>query len=221
MNPLRLESQKLRDSGYSYNMINIKLGVAKSTLSNWFKDRPFTPNQEVLKRIQYGPMASGQRAHNRRVQEIQVMKKIGIQQVGILTKRDLWLLGLGLYIGEGSKSHESICIVNSDPSVVKLAVKWLKEICGLEDKNITVTIHLYPDNNIWECFKFWSRVTGLEVDNFRKVQIDTRIKKLKINSRKLPYGTAHVKIISKGNPWRGVKLHRRLVGWIDGALSQI
>ncbi len=221
MNQLKIEAQKLRDTGYSYNMINAKLGVAKSTLSNWFKDRPFAPNQEVLQRIQYGPIVSGERAHNRRVKEIQTMRGVGIREIGKLSKRDLWLLGLGLYIGEGNKSHETTCIVNSDPNVIKLAVKWFKEICGLEDKNITVTIHLYPDNNIWECFKFWSKITGLPTENFRKVQIDTRTKKLKIKSRKLPYGTAHIRAVSKGNPERGVKLYRRLGGWIEGSLSQI
>lgn len=221
MNPLRTEAQKLRDTGYSYNMINAKLGIAKSTLSNWFKDRLFTPNQEVLQRIQYGPIISGERAHNKRVQEIQRMKNLGIQELGNLSKRDLWLLGLGLYIGEGNKSHETICIVNSDPKVIGLAIKWFKDVCGLKNENITVAIHLYPDNNIWECFKFWGKVTGIPIENFRKIQIDTRKDKLLIKNRKLPYGTAHIRVICKGDSEKGVKLFRKLLGWIEGALSQI
>lgn len=215
-----MHAEKLRSTGYSYNMISRRLGIAKSTLSNWFKDQPFTPNREVLERIQYGPIRSGEKAHNRRVQEIVTIKRTGIKELGELSTRDLWLLGLGLYIGEGNKSHETICIVNSDPNVIKLTIKWFKEICELEDKNITVAIHLYPDNNIWECFKFWSRITGLPIENFRKVQIDTRTNKLSIKKRKLPYGTAHIKVISSGNPERGVRLYRRLAGWIEGALSQ-
>ena len=40
-----------RKKGYSYNMISQKLGLAKSTLSNWLKEIPFSPNKEVIARI--------------------------------------------------------------------------------------------------------------------------------------------------------------------------
>lgn len=209
---------ELRNSGYSYNMISNRLGIAKSTLSNWFKDRPFTANIEVLKRIQYGPIKSGQLRHNRKVEEINKFKDLGMLELGGLSKRDLWLLGLGLYIGEGSKSHETIRIINSDPEVIRLAIRWFKECCNLNDENITIAIHLYPDNHIGESLQFWRKVTGLTLKNFRKTQIDQRKDKLKIKKTKLPYGTAHLMIISNGNPKNGVQLYRRINGWISQAL---
>lgn len=220
MNPLKAEAQKLRDSGYSYNMINSQLGIAKSTLNNWFRDRFFTPNKEVLDRIQYGPIKSAAIVHNRKVEEIKRLGELGAREIGVLSRRDIWLLGLGLYIGEGAKTNEVIRIVNSNPEIIKLSIRWFKEICGLEDKNITVYIHIYPDNDIWECFKFWSKVTGLPIENFRKIQIDTRENKLATKRKKLPHGTAHISIISKGNPEKGVKLYRRINGWITGVLTQ-
>jgi len=220
-NKIRVEAQKLRDVGYSYNMINKELGVVKSTLSNWFKDRPFTPNKEVLKRIQYGPIKAAEKNHNRKVREIKELKELGSKEIGILTKRDLWLLGLGLYMGEGSKSYETIRIINSDSDVIKLAIKWFKEICGVTNRNITVAVHLYPDNNVNICLRFWSRVTHLPLSRFRKTQIDTRKNKSITKKRKLPYGTAHITIVSKNDPEKGVRLYRRLNGWIAGALSQI
>lgn len=220
-NPLRAQAQQLRDAGYSYNMINQKLGIAKGTLSEWFKDKPFKPNKEVLERIQYGPMKAAEKVHNRKVQEVLELKEIGAKEIGNLNKRDLWLLGLGLYIGEGSKSYETIRIINSDPEVIKLGVKWFKEVCGLKNENITIAVHLYPDNDVNECLKFWSRVSGLPLKNFRKTQIDTRLNKASIKRRKLPYGTAHLSIVSNGDKEKGVRLYRRLNGWISGATSQI
>ena len=124
MNNLRKHAQTLRDMGYSYNMINLKLGIAKSTLSNWFKDKPFIPNKDVLQRIQYGPIKAAERSHNKKVAEINNLLNIGIKEVGTLNRRDLWLLGIGLYIGEGTKTYENVRIINSDPAVIKLAVKW-------------------------------------------------------------------------------------------------
>jgi len=217
-NPLWAEAKKLRDAGYSYNMINEKLRIAKSTLSNWFKDTAFTPNREIIHRVRYGPMKAAQVNHNRKVEEIKMLNQIGVKEIGIINKRDLWMLGLGLYIGEGSKSYETLQIVNSDPEIIKLAIRWFKEICGLENENIVIAIHIYPDNGEDKCIKFWKDITGLPLENFRKTQIDRRGNKSPIKKNKLPYGTAHISIISKGNREKGVRLFRRIKGWINGAL---
>jgi hypothetical protein len=128
---------------------------------------------------------------------------------------------LGLYLGEGCKSYDIIRIINSDPKVVKLAVKWFKEILNLTDDNLMVLLHLYPDNNVKECLKFWSKTTGLPLSNFRKTHIDTRTGKSKLKKNKLPYGTAHISIVSRGDKDKGSRLFRRLLGWMDGVLSQV
>lgn len=220
-NAIRLEAQKLRDSGYSYNMINAKLQVAKSTLSNWFKDRPFTPNKKVVARIKYGPIRSGANKHNRKVEEIRKLLKEGAGEVGKVSRRDLWLLGLGLYIGEGAKTNESVRIINSNPDVIKLSMKWFREICGLSDENITVMMHLYPDNDIEECLRFWRKVTSLSRASFRKTQIDRRGNKSILRKNKLPYGTVHLTVVGAGDPEKGVRLFRRINGWMSGAISSV
>lgn len=221
MNHLKLKAKKLRDAGYSYNMIYSKLGISKSTLSNWFKDKQFIPNKEVLHRIQYGPIKSAEKSHNRKVTEIKKLLKVGTKEIGMLSKRDLWLLGIGLYIGEGTKTYENVRLVNSDPAIVKLSVKWFKEICHVNDANITVTLHLYSDNDIKKSIDYWSKMLNLPTSNFRKTQIDLRKDKSKIRNKKLPYGTAHINVIANGNPEKGVRLHRKLMGWINGVLLQV
>lgn len=221
MHKLRDEAEKLRDQGYSYALINQKLGISKGTLSYWFKDKPFTPNEEVNDRIKSGPLKVGIKSHNRRVKEINELKDTGAQEVGKLTKRDLWMLGLGLYIGEGSKTVETIRIINSDPKVIATSIRWLKEVCGLANENITIALHIYPDNNEAECKKYWQKVTGLPENNFRKTQVDRRINKKHTKRGKLPYGTAHLTVISNGDPNKGVRLYRKVNGWITGALQQI
>src|SRR3989344_1051907 len=214
--PAKEKAIKLRDSGYSYKMIGHSLGIPKSTLSNWFKDKPFIPNKEVLNRIQYGPIKSAEKSHNRKVAEIEKLLAVGTKEVGILSKRDLWLLGIGLYIGEGTKTYENVRIVNSDPVIAKLAIKWFKEICHIDNTNITVTLHIYSDNDIKKSIRHWSSVLNLPVSNFRKTQIDLRKGKSTIRTKKLPFGTAHINIIANGNPENGVRLHRKLMGWING-----
>jgi len=130
------------------------------------------------------------------------------------------MLGLGLYIGEGSKAYETAQIINSDPAIVKLAIKWFKDICGIDNDHITIAMHLYPDNNEKECRDYWKKITGLSKKQFRKTQIDRRLDKSSSKRRKLLYGTVLLSIISNGDSNFGVNLHRRIMGWIESSLVQ-
>jgi len=220
INQLKNQAVKLRDSGYSYAMISERLGISKSTLSNWFRDRVFTPNLEVIHRIQRGPIKAAEKSHNRKVQEINELLTLGVKEIGKLNHRDLWLLGLGVYIGEGTKNNDIIRVINSDPAVIRLAIRWFKEVVGLPEDNFAIRLHLYPDNNIKEAIRFWKRETGLSIENFQKAQIDRRKNKMFLKRKKLPFGTAHITIQANGNSAFGVKLFRRIMGWISGVLSQ-
>lgn len=218
---IREKAINYRKKGYSYSMISGRLGLAKSTLSDWLKEIPYTPNQEVLKRIQFGPAKSGQIAHNRKIRNITIIKRTAKKELGRLTRRDLWLLGIGIYLGEGMKLQESIRIINSDPEIIKTAIKWFKEICGLKNKNITATIHTYPDNDVKNTTNYWSEITGICKEQFGKVQIDRRKNKSGKKKRKLPHGTLHLQIRCCGKKEFGKSLHRRIMGWIESSLEQI
>lgn len=201
-------------------MITDRLGICKSTLSCWFKEMPFIPNKQVIERIKRGPFKSGRIRHNQRVADIAKIKKLAKRELGMITKRDLWMLGLGLYIGEGSKAYETAQIINSDPAIIKLAIKWFNDICGIKNDHITIAMHLYPDNDEKECRDYWKKITGLSIKQFRKTLIDRRTNKSSSKKRKLPCGTVRLSIISNGNSNFGVNLHRRIMGWIESSLVQ-
>jgi lambda repressor-like predicted transcriptional regulator len=210
-----------RERGYSYSMISKRIGLAKSTLSSWLKDVPYKPNKIVLKRIQWAPSKSAEKSHKKKVLNIITERNIAKKELGKISKRDLWLLGIGLYLGEGSKLDERIRIINSDPKIIKLSVKWLKDICGLKKENIVPYVHLYPDNNIANTVKYWSKITDIPQKQFGKTQIDNRKNKSNKKRRKLPYGTLHLQVKSCGNKDFGVKLHRKIMGWIEAVYDQI
>ncbi len=221
MNPLKPRAEKLRDNGYSYKMISEKLGIAPSTLSLWFRDRAYTPNREVISRIKNGPRKAAQKRHDLKIEQIQTIRKKSFAEIGQITKRDLWMLGIGIYIGEGSKSIESVRIMNSDPAVIKFSIRWLKEACGLDEENIMISLFLYPDNNIEKSIKYWQETTGLSTSNFRKTHVDVRDNKRKAAKGKLPYGTVQLRINANGDKSRGVALFRQISGWIDCVLDTV
>ncbi|PIV31817.1 hypothetical protein COS33_01195 [Candidatus Wolfebacteria bacterium CG02_land_8_20_14_3_00_37_12] len=222
MNQFKKEALKLRRAGYSYTMIREKLGVSKSTLSNWLINIPFRPNREVIKKIGQAKLKSALYKQNMKFEDMARMKKEAAEEVGKLSKRDIFMLGIGLYIGEGSKAIEEIRIVNSDPIIIKLAIKWLKKFCKLEKKHFKIAIHGYPDHNINKLIAFWSKETDLLIEQFGKTIIDTRKNKSLFKKRKLPYGTAHLYVKSCGTLSPGIRsLHRKIMGWIKVSVSQI
>ena len=111
MNSLRIAATELRDNGYSYMMIKQELGVSVSTLSNWFADRPYCANEKAMARVKAGPYLSGKKRHEAKMQSVEETISEALSEVGMLNKRDLMMLGLGIYMGEGSKSIESVRIV--------------------------------------------------------------------------------------------------------------
>lgn len=217
---IKRKAIKYREQGYSYGMISKKLKLCKGTLSYWLREVPYKPNKEVLQRIQFASFKSAQIAHNRKVQDIKITKKKAKKEIGEITKRDLWLLGIGLYLGEGMKSQESVRIINSDPEIIKVAIRWFKEICGIPVQNFNLAIHTYPDNNVKETINYWYKITGIPKNQFGKTQIDRRINKSGKKKGKLPYGTAHLTIRAWGEKKFGVNLHRRIMGWIEAILDQ-
>lgn len=220
MNEHRIAATRLRDSGYSYRMIHRELGVPMSTLSGWFRDRPYTPNPEALKRIQSGRYAYGIRRRDLRISEIAALLQQGKLEVGDISKRDLWMVGIGLWIGEGSKTVEHIRFANSDPSVVKLWVRWLKEICGFKNENIFLTLHIYPETDEEACKKYWRSVIDIPSVRFGKTQVDRRSDKAATHKGKLPNGTVHISVRSDGDAAKGVQLYRRLKGWVSAILGE-
>jgi len=213
------DAVRLREAGYSYAMIKDELGISLSTLSSWFKDKPFTPSPVVRKRIRTGQYSYEKQKKKQRVIEINRLKAVGIREVGVLSKRDIWMIGLGLWMGEGSKTTEQLRLANSDPQVIILWICWLKEICGFRETDIFLTLHLYNDSDEEACKNYWRKVTGIENIRFGKTQVDKRQTKQKSKHGKLPYGTVHVSTRSGGDKDKGVRLYRRFKGWISAILD--
>lgn len=203
-------------------MIKERLGISKSTLSDWLSRTPFSPNQEVINRIGQARLKSALKNHRLKFENIAKMKKEAEVEIGTISQRDIFMLGIGLYLGEGSKSQEEIRIVNADPTIIKLAIIWLKEFAKVELRHLRIAIHGYPDHNVSELVDYWSKTLNIPKDQFIKTTIDTRENKSNYKKRKLPYGTAHVYVRGGGTLVLGVKnLHRKIMGWIEASIKQI
>lgn len=200
-------------------MISKELDIARSTLSDWFRDRPYTPNPEALKRATLGRTKYGQMKRDARIKETDALLLKGRNEIGNLTQRDLKMVGLGVWLGEGSKTTEQIRLANSDPTIIRLWMRWLREICGVSNEHIIIRMHLYLDSDELVCREYWQTITGLPISAFRKTQFDQRVKKIRLKAGKLPHGTVHIIVIGNGDPEKGVRLYRRMKGWVSAILA--
>ena len=149
------------------------------------------------------------------------MKALARKELGKLSRRDIWILGMGLYIGEGTKLQETVKVINANPDVIKMAITWLHEVCGVDMENFSIRIHMYPDNDLIKTINYWSKVASIPRRQFKKSYVDRRINKKIGNRGKLPYGTAHLMVKAMGKKEFGVQLHRRIMGWIEATVKQM
>jgi hypothetical protein len=99
-----------------------------------------------------------------------VYKKVA-QDIGSLSDRDLFVAGLFLYWGEGTKaSRNLVALTNTDPSMLRLFIKWLN-LMGVKKNLLKVKLHLYIDMNIKEIMSFWSKELSIPNSNFVKPYI--------------------------------------------------
>ena len=95
----------------------------------------------------------------------------------ILTKltpeeEHLKAMALGLYLTEGNtKNKNSVRFSNSNPALVKIFVKFLKAICGVENDRIKMSLIVYPDIPQKSAKEYWSKFLDLPVDQFTKTTV--------------------------------------------------
>lgn len=209
---------ELRKAGHSYNYIAPIAGVSKSTLGVWLANIPYTPNAETIARIGNARAASGAAKNRIKRESIMMARAEALKELGKITGRDLFMLGLGIYIGEGAKSTAMVQIANSNPLVILLMVRWLTEVLGLSKKNLRLCMHLYPDCDVEASLQYWSRMTTIPRSQFRKTSIDRRTDKKNVKAGKLPHGTAHLIVNSLGEKRFGVFLSRKIGAWCNEVL---
>ena len=100
----KLQAIELRKGGHSYNHISGVLKISKSTLSDWLADVPYTPNEETIDRIGMARAASGEAKSKIRRASIFEAGIAAKRELGRVSRRGLFMLGLGFYFRACSKT---------------------------------------------------------------------------------------------------------------------
>ena len=170
---LRGESIKLRLQGYTFGQIKRELGVAKSTLSGWVRKLPLSEEQILL--LSKNRLISRdiriekfrQTARNKWIARLKT--KLSEQEKVLLplTEKELFIAGVFLYWGEGSKQRGTVAISNTDPRVIKFALHWLTKVLGVQKEKVYVRLHLYKDMDRNAEESFWSDTLNIPKCQFK------------------------------------------------------
>ena len=174
-------ARELRREGKSIREIASSLKVSKGSVSLWCRDIVLSKEQvEILLATENAGKTEGRIAawewhREEKRQRYKINHTIGYNSVETLSKHDLYLVGLALYWSEGSKKDRRVLLTNSDPYMITLYMRWLKECFYIKPNQITcrVTINEQHSDRIKEIEQYWSNLTNTPLSQFTKT---TKIK---------------------------------------------
>lgn len=213
----RIQAIQLRQEGKSYSEINKILGTPKSTLSIWLQKIAASEKikqTNILKAkkiwanniIQYNKKRAAEK--NDAAKNLQLISK---KEISLLTKLELKLIGIALYWAEGYKRTKwSPMFCNSDPAMVKIMMRFFREICEVPENRFRPQVQTHPHASQEEAEKYWGNVAKLDRKFFVNplVQLSSSSKQKRPINR-LPFGTFRIRIADS-------RVINKLKGWIEG-----
>jgi hypothetical protein len=190
----RTEARRLRRLGWSVKEIERSLGVSRSSVSLWVRDVPLTEEQraELHRRSATSPGQLAGAAANAVLGRARRREHQRNGRTRAGTNDRLHLAGCMLYWAEGDKCRGAVRVANSDPDLLRLFVRFLRECYGAPDHRLSVTCNLFADHieRQREIEDFWLETLELPRTCLRPSIVNVYSKySQKKRKNKLPYGT--------------------------------
>jgi predicted transcriptional regulator len=206
------KARVLRKKGYSINQIVKEAHLTKSSVSLWVRDIVLTKTQKkkISERGRSVESIEKRRINrlfneNRKRQLVIYEAKKDFTNISL---EQLKLIGIILYLGEGGKtSRGMVRLANSDPSVIKIMMRFFREICKVPEDKFHASIHTFAHANIEKTEKYWSKISGISRNQFFKTYIKPSSASLQKRNT-LPFGTFDIYVCD-------TKLFLTIMGWIE------
>lgn len=216
---LRDQARELRISrGLSIKEISEIVKVSKSSIGNWCRDIMLSDKQ--LRHLENKQRREGIRGSIRHAEKLRVEriklelfhKKIGKEDIGYVSDRDLLIMGISLYWAEGYKNgNNEVGFTNSDPRMIRLMLNWFRKIynSGDEDFIFRLSINHLHKNREKKVLDFWTKYLNIPISQFTKTSFIKSVSKKVYKNHDNYFGVLRVKVR------RGVNLRNRILGSIE------
>lgn len=211
----------LRARGESLDEISKKTKVPRSTVYYWINKKKLSKKALIIiesKRTEARKLGG----KSKKIQRIELTRQIeskSIRDIGIMSDRDLFMIGIALYWGEGSKQNEkniSQCVsfTNSDPKMMKIYCKWLTLIkIAPTKRKYTLYLHVNYKKREKEIKIKWEKYLSLN-----KIKWHSTVYKKSITQREIDdkyNGMLRISLKKSTN------INRKISGWIKGVTQSI
>lgn len=196
INPLSITTVK--NLYYKDGLSSVEIG-RKFNVSPWVVIRFMKRNNLSLRtRVE-----SNANAFNRKPLTFSIKKNL------LPKEREMKVAGIMLYWAEGGKPYQharnwTVDLANSDPQMVMLFLRFLREICRVDEKKLSVQLYCYADQNVEVLKGYWSYLTKISLKNFIKPYVRQDFNP---NGRKMEHGLVHIRYCDK-------KLLLQIDAWI-------
>ncbi len=153
-----------------------------------------------------------------RDEERQRTKALAEQEIGKLSDRELFLIGVGLYWAEGAKDkpysrRELVLFVNSDPGMIAVFLAWLN-LLEVEKDRLRFRVMIHESAEVTTAEQYWADMVGVDGSSFNK----TTLKKHNPKTVRKNVGDAYrgCLVISV---LQSADLYRRIEGWWTGIVA--
>lgn len=201
----RARARELRARAWTLADIAGELGVAKSTVSLGVRDVEFTPRPRRAARRR-GPNI----LQRRKADEIERLRAEGVLRLGSLDEQAFLAAGAALYAGEGSKDGKSASFANTDAQMVGFYCAWLRRFFNIDEARLRARVYLHEGLDLASAQLFWSSVTGIPLDQFRRGY--RAVADPTIRHNKHEHGCVYVR-------YSCVRTYRQIMGLVEALLS--
>jgi hypothetical protein len=216
----------LRKEGKTYSDILRLIPVAKSTLGLWLKEAKLSvaENQRFTESKRLASLRGGQAKKKQRIEKQQNILVKAKSEIGALSNRELFLIGVIMYWAEGAKEKEyypgsQLQFSNMDPKMIQIFLIWLSRVCKINKNMVIFNIFLHQTHKarVKEVKKYWSKITGFPVNNFSTIywKRNTLSKTNRKNTGEKYYGVLKIKVK------RSSDLVRKIAGWSEGIFEKV
>jgi hypothetical protein len=85
-----------------------------------------------------------------------------------LSEEALFVAGVALYAGEGSKTDGEVRFSNSDPAMVRLFCAWFRRFFDVDERRLRGRLYLHQGLDLTATEAFWSALANIPIDQFHK-----------------------------------------------------
>ncbi|MEU0475276.1 hypothetical protein ACWEWP_26485 [Streptomyces olivaceus] len=217
---VRDRARELRLQGWTYDQIQVELGCSKSSISLWVRDLPRPERREPSEQAKLAARKRWEHELAIRDEVRRQTKEAAARQIGNMTDRDLFMAGIALYWAEGTKDkpydrRENVLFVNSDASVIKLYLAWLR-LLGVKQDRLAYRVMIHVTADVESAKRYWADLVGVDVPRLQKTTIKKHNPKTVRKNVGADYHGCLVVRVSQG-----AELYRRIEGWWGGMVSGV